>query len=115
MPDLLYAESQTRPVCLKKCISFLKEKAEDSETPYTSKAAKCKQCKYNPDYIKYGFTASDEKPQCVECGEVLANESMKPSKLERHLQNKHPTYVGKPVDYFVRKRDLLKRQQSSIM
>uniref|UniRef100_A0A673IJH3 HAT C-terminal dimerisation domain-containing protein n=1 Tax=Sinocyclocheilus rhinocerous TaxID=307959 RepID=A0A673IJH3_9TELE len=94
---------------------FKRKKAEDSETPSTSKAAKCKQRKYNPDYIKYGFTASDEKPQCVECGEVLAKESMKPSKLERHLQTKHPTCVGKPVDYFVRKRDLLKRQQSSIV
>ncbi len=58
---------------------FLKKKAEDSETPSTSKAAKCKQRKYNPDYIKYGFTASDEKPQCVECGEVLSpNEQMSP-------------------------------------
>lgn len=81
---------------------FKRKKAEDLETPSTSKAAKCKR-KYNPDYIKYGFTSSDEKPQCVECGEVLANESMKPSKLERHLQTKHPICVGKPVDYFVRK------------
>ncbi len=40
---------------------------------------------------------------------------MKPSKLERHLQTKYPTCVGKPVDYFVQKRDLLKRQQSSIV
>lgn len=59
-------------------------------------------------------TTSDEEPQYVECGKVLAK-FMKPSKLECHLHTKHPTCVGKLVDYFVQKQDLHKRRQSSIV
>ncbi|XP_062860404.1 protein FAM200B-like [Trichomycterus rosablanca] len=50
--------------------------------------------KYNPEYLKCGFSFIEDKhgqkPQCVICNEVLAHESMKPSKLMRHLQTKHP-------------------------
>lgn len=64
--------------------------------------------KYNTDYLKYGFmctgTDDDPLPQCVICFEVLANESMKPSKLERHLSTKHTDYASKPVDFFQNKK-----------
>ncbi|KAL4083728.1 hypothetical protein QTP88_029044 [Uroleucon formosanum] len=40
------------------------------------------------------------QPQCVVCGELLANESLKPSKLKRHLDTKHPNLKEKPIEYF---------------
>ena len=47
--------------------------------------------KYDPSYLKFGFIGTDEagvqKPQCVVCGVVLSNDSMKPSNLKRHIQN----------------------------
>lgn len=62
--------------------------------------------KYDLDYVKYGFTYIDDKnehkPRCVLCSEILAQESMKPSKLKRHLETKHAVYKDKPVEYFQR-------------
>ena len=48
------------------------------------------------------------------CGEVLANDSMKPCKLKRHLETKHAGLKDKPTDYFKRKLDGLHQQQSTI-
>jgi len=42
------------------------------------------------------------QPQCVVCEEILANESLKPSKLKRHLDTKHPNVKNKPTEYFER-------------
>ena len=69
-------------------------------------------------YINLGFTwsgAEDEpRPQCVVCGDVLSNESMKPSHLRRHLSTNHPSLKDKPVDFFLRKRDELKQSKTTI-
>ena len=50
--------------------------------------------KYSESYLKMGFTSvidnGNEKPQCVLCYAVLRNETIKPSKLKRHLLKKHP-------------------------
>lgn len=57
------------------------------------------------------FSSTKNEPlhQCIVCFEVLANESMKPSKLERHLSRKHTDYVSKPIDFFQnKKREFLK-------
>lgn len=74
-----------------------------------------KRRKYDERYIKYGFTCiilNDEpRPQCVICSEVLANDSLKPVKLIRHLNTKHPTYKDKPVDFFRRKDTMLASQK----
>uniref|UniRef100_A0A8C7WYZ7 DUF4371 domain-containing protein n=1 Tax=Oryzias sinensis TaxID=183150 RepID=A0A8C7WYZ7_9TELE len=51
----------------------------------------------------------DPKPHCVLCYETLANEAMKPAKLKRHLETKHTEYQGKPIGFFERKRDELKK------
>ena len=40
-----------------------------------------------------------EKPQCVLCYTVLSNEAMKPSKFNRHLQQKHPEHVEKDLNF----------------
>ncbi len=60
---------------------------------------KAKTRKYEKSYIAFGFTCmlkqGVERPQCVLCQEILSNECMKPSKLKRHLQQKHPNEKGK--------------------
>lgn len=34
---------------------------------------------------------------------MLSNEALKPSKLKRHLETKHLTLVGEPVEFLERK------------
>ncbi|XP_061600964.1 SCAN domain-containing protein 3-like [Cololabis saira] len=92
----------------------LKRENED-DNPTKSKFMR----KYNPDFIKYGFvnggSAAVPRAQCVECGITLSNEALKPSKLQRHLETKHPTLVGKPVEFFKRKEDELQMEKESIV
>ena len=63
--------------------------------------------KYSNDFLKWGFTdiviAGVERPQCVLCLEVLAHESMKPAKLQRHLETKHPALKYKSIDFLKQK------------
>ena len=67
---------------------------------------------YKESFLNFGFTSvienSIEKPQCVICSKVLTQESMKPSKLKQHFESCHNELVGKSVDYFKRKSELLK-------
>jgi hypothetical protein len=69
--------------------------------------SKVKKRKYDDNYIKFGFTCSGDqecpKPRCVICGDVLANSSLKPSLLRRHLETRQSTKMNKPVDFFTRK------------
>ena len=62
--------------------------------------------KYDDAFLQYGFTSSYndgvEKPLCLICNETLSVESMKPSKLKRHINSKHAKYSDKPVQYFER-------------
>ena len=48
--------------------------------------------KYNDSFLQYGFTCSYEdemeKPLCLICKETLSAESMKPSKIKRHINTK---------------------------
>lgn len=46
---------------------------------------------------------------------TLSNEALKPSKLRRHLETRHPKLVGKPVDFFKRKENGLQVQKKSIV
>lgn len=99
--------------------TFLKRKNED-ERPADTPTQKTKFLrKYNLDFIKYGFvnggTEAVPKAQCVECGLMLSNEALKPSKLQRHLETKHPMLVGKPVEYFKRKEIGLQMQKRSVV
>ena len=74
---------------------------------------KVKKRKYNEDFLRYGFsslvTAGIEKPQCVICNEVLSAESMKPNKLKRHFDSKHPSFADKDTQYFRCKADGVKK------
>jgi hypothetical protein len=48
--------------------------------------------KHDTSYIKFGFVATNDngepKPQCIICGDLLANDATKPSKLKRNLKKK---------------------------
>ncbi|KAM4749061.1 zinc finger BED domain-containing protein 5-like [Rhinophrynus dorsalis] len=71
--------------------------------------------KYSDEFLKYGFTyivaAGIEKPQCVICTEVLLAESMKPNKLKRHFDSKHPSFASKDIQYFKYKDDGVKKSR----
>ncbi|XP_007948276.1 protein FAM200B [Orycteropus afer afer] len=69
--------------------------------------------RYNDDYLKYGFIKCEklfenDRPQCVICNNILANESLKPSKLKRHLETQHAELTDKPLEYFQRKKKDIK-------
>uniref|UniRef100_UPI00398F2BF5 protein FAM200B-like n=1 Tax=Pristiophorus japonicus TaxID=55135 RepID=UPI00398F2BF5 len=63
--------------------------------------------RYQDSYLNFGFICNRSgytpQPQCVICAQVLANESMKPSKLQRHLITKHQMYKDKHRAFFERK------------
>uniref|UniRef100_UPI00358EFF27 zinc finger BED domain-containing protein 5-like n=1 Tax=Myxine glutinosa TaxID=7769 RepID=UPI00358EFF27 len=75
-----------------------------------------KRRKYSEDYLNIGFTTvlannGVEKPRCILCHVVLSAESMKPLKLKRHLETKHPEHAEKDLEFFKRHELLLKRQK----
>ncbi|XP_048655889.1 SCAN domain-containing protein 3 isoform X2 [Marmota marmota marmota] len=74
--------------------------------------------KYDPSYIEFGFVAVIDgevlKPQCIICGDVLANEAMKPSKLKRHLYSKHKEISSQPKEFFEKKSSELKTQPKKV-
>ena len=59
---------------------------------------------YDDSYIQYGFTSiiinREKRPQCVTCSKALSNDSMKPTKLEQHLQNVHPQHKDEDKSFF---------------
>ena len=73
---------------------------------------------YSEEYLKLGFTCLTsggvEKPQCVICSMVLSAESLKPSKLKRHLETNHPACVNMDVEYFRQKENNIERQRGNL-
>ncbi len=71
--------------------------------------------KYHISYLKYGFTSiksgGEEKPQCIFCSHVFSITSMKPSKLKRHQESKHPSTIGKNIEYFESQVNLLHKSR----
>ncbi|CAN7943020.1 unnamed protein product, partial [Ixodes hexagonus] len=67
----------------------------------------------------FGFTSTFiegvERAQCVVGEAVLAADSMKPSKLKRHLRTNHLALVGKDRDFFIRKMSELRGQQNTFL
>ncbi|XP_072132555.1 SCAN domain-containing protein 3-like [Mobula birostris] len=84
------------------------DNAETAEAETAKKKKASCNRKYDKSYIKHGFIATGDShapsPLCVVCGDKLSNEAMKPSKLLRHLETKHPALKDKPVEFFVRKK-----------
>ena len=89
-----------------------KRKAKEENDSHRKKCRK-----YDASYITFGFTSQyrngEECPQCVICNKLLANESMLPNKLKRHLSSAHSSLVEKPKEYFLRKLENLANQKAS--
>ncbi|XP_066983785.1 protein FAM200C-like [Macrobrachium rosenbergii] len=71
-----------------------------------------KKLTYNKSFLNFGFSFivnnGMQMPQCVICKKTLANESMKPFKLNEHLTNVHPELANKDLAYFKIKDHQLK-------
>ncbi|XP_076592490.1 LOW QUALITY PROTEIN: protein FAM200A-like [Chaetodon auriga] len=81
---------------------------QGSEQERPAKRRKIMARPYKDYFLNYGFVncaapSHDARPMCVICREKLANESLKPTKLKRHLETLHPDLVDKPLDFFQRK------------
>jgi hypothetical protein len=63
--------------------------------------------KYQTDFLMFGFTCKfvngEERPQCVVCSEVLANNSFNARHLRKHFSTKHESLANKPLQLFERK------------
>lgn len=74
--------------------------------------------KYDSEYLKIGFSwnedIDDPRPQCIICYEMLANESMRPNKLRRHIETKHFDLKDQPLSYFETKLKELKTSKTKI-
>ena len=88
-------------------VSTVKKRKLNYDEPSTSSSElkQKKTCrKYCPEYLQIGFTWNGDeenpRPQCVICGCILANESMRPNKLHRHIDTNHPEIKGKPLDFW---------------
>uniref|UniRef100_A0A8C8IKV7 Transposase n=1 Tax=Oncorhynchus tshawytscha TaxID=74940 RepID=A0A8C8IKV7_ONCTS len=70
--------------------------------------------KYSDEFLSLGFVQAlrnnEDCPQCVFCGEVLSNESLKTNKLKRHVLTKHPQYDGKPREFFQNRAECFSKQ-----
>jgi hypothetical protein len=59
--------------------------------------------KYREAYLEHGFTYStidgEQRSQCLIYSKILANESMKPVKLKRHMATKQAEFKNKPIDF----------------
>src|SRR4029434_8455579 len=66
--------------------------SEDANTP-SMNSENGRRHKYSDNYLKFAFTYketdSEELAVCVVCSSVLLNETMKPSKLQRHSKTTH--------------------------
>jgi hypothetical protein len=77
---------------------------------------KCR--KYDVEYLSMGFTCAgsehEQQPQCVLCYELLSNEAMKPSKLQRHLESNHKEHATKSIEFLKNKEQELRQSRRLI-
>ena len=96
-------------------VSTVKKRKLNYDEPSTSSSElkQKKTCrKYCPEYLQIGFTWNGDeenpRPQCVICGFILANESMRPNKLHQHIDTNHPEMKDKPLNFYKKKLESLK-------
>lgn len=82
------------------------------------KVKQSKHRKYDVSYLSYGFSYCGPdftpSPQCVICGIVLTNESMRPSKLKGHFSTFHSEHKGKPLAFFERMKQTLQDTKNTM-
>ncbi|XP_026476390.1 zinc finger BED domain-containing protein 5-like [Ctenocephalides felis] len=102
---------------LKRKFNEAEEEGDENNGNVSSQNSKTKHRKYDPMYLSLGFTYKiingQERPMCLLCMNTLASDSMKPSKLKRHLEKVHADHVGKTKEFFQRKLDNLNKQKES--
>ena len=86
-----------------------KPNEETEEEPTTSKKKKAAFKRlYQESYLNYGFVPTGDShapiPLCIICGNRLANDAMKSSKLLGHMETKHPGLTDKPLEFFEKKQ-----------
>ncbi|GBL90425.1 Zinc finger BED domain-containing protein 5 [Araneus ventricosus] len=68
--------------------------------------------------MSFGFTSTgnEEAPDavCLLCNKILANSSLAPTKLLRHLETNHPTDKDKDISFFKRKLESHNKSRSFI-
>lgn len=92
------------------------DETTESSGPRTKKRKKSAVRKYDASYLKYGFICTNHDkpmPLCVVCSKTLANESMKPANLIRHLEKCHIDLKDKPLEYFERLKSNMKEQKKT--
>ena len=77
-----------------------------------------KKRKYKDDYVAFGFTKfseedGTEKPQCFICGKVLANCSLKPSKLKKHFSVFHQQQSSSTKETLLAMKECFQRGQTA--
>ena len=74
-----------------------------------------KKRKYSKDYQQYGFTDAivngQVVPRCVVCFQVLSNDALRPTRLQRHLQTKHSCHQNNHWLFSKSKKDSLKKMK----
>jgi len=87
---------------------------EKDVEPTVSKRKKTNRI-YSKSYLEFGFIddgSEVSQPLCVICFEKLSNESMKPSKMKRHLETKHPKESNESIEFFKAKKiEYLKQKE----
>ncbi|KAK0152076.1 SCAN domain-containing protein 3 [Merluccius polli] len=80
------------------------------KSTYGLSVSKKKTRQYLQSYLDFGFIEGQDsfQPECIICGEKLANDNMKPSKLKRHHQT-----IGGSREYFERKKQLALSRRST--
>src|SRR4029434_1736536 len=70
--------------------------------------------KYSENYLKFAFTykETDGEELCVVCSSVLSNETMKPSKMQRHSKTTHAHLKGKKKTFNISRLKSFEGQQT---
>ncbi len=89
--------------------SHKEESVEPKSDESNVKSQKSYKRKYSEEYLKFSFIAIEVNSKtnllCVICLEKLSNESLKSSKLKRHLETVHKEFKHKNSIFFEQKRD----------
>ncbi len=95
--------------CMDKFITRMKRSCDDDVSSAPT-PKKCRTRKYDISYLQFDFTVAgtdaEPLPQCVICADLLANDSIKPCKLKRHLKNETPDTQRQTLRFFLIKLNL---------